>query len=180
MTVDACMLPSRMPRGGSGATNMTAIGHFSNLAEFPTRVRNAHQGGRPLTPADLWVDARSVRGTNRGTTACCAAKLFPRLHPLEPHALAVGLPRRDVAAFEAGFALRHLLLRAALGLPPRGAMRRARQGGVDDLLDLLEAQHEFGKLLLLQIVPQQVVVVHRGLSGQVGLGQLSPGAVGGK
>jgi hypothetical protein len=31
--------------------------------------------------------------------------------------------------------------------------------------------------LLLQIVPQQVVVVHRGLLGQVGLGQLARGAV---
>ena len=47
------------------------------------------------------------------------------------------------------------------GFPPRRPVRRARQRRIDDRLDLLEGQHEFGKILLLQIVPQRVVVVHR-------------------
>ena len=48
----------------------------------------------------------------------------------------------------------------------RGEEELARQtlenlaAGIDDLLDLLEAQNEFRNFLLLQIVPQQVVVVH--------------------
>src|SRR5882757_6275717 len=83
-----------------------------------------------------------------------------RLHLLELHVLAIRQPGRDVAAGEAGLALRHLFLRAAQGFPPRRAVRRARQRGVDDLLDLLEAQHEFGKRLLLQIIAQCVIIVH--------------------
>src|SRR5258706_9113163 len=82
------------------------------------------------------------------------------LHPLEPHALAICQPCGDVAAGETGFALRHLLLRAAQRLPPRRAMRRARQRRVDDLLDLFKAQHEFGQLLPFQIIAQRVVIVH--------------------
>src|ERR1700733_5462310 len=85
-------------------------------------------------------------------------KTSPR--PFEPHAAAVGETGGDIAAGEAGLALRHLLLRAAQRLPPGGAVRRARQRGVDDLLDLIEAQHEFGPRLLLQIIAQRVVVVH--------------------
>src|SRR3954452_24439710 len=50
----------------------------------------------------------------------------------EFHAFAVRLPGRDIAAFETGLTLRHLLLRAALGLPPRGAMGRTRQRRIDD------------------------------------------------
>src|ERR1700712_2980862 len=49
-----------------------------------------------------------------------------RLHLPELDALAVRLPGRDVAAVEAGLALRHLLPRTAQGLPPRLAMRPAR------------------------------------------------------
>src|SRR4030081_632258 len=82
------------------------------------------------------------------------------LHLLDFHILPTRLPRRDVAAGEAGLALRHLLLRAAQGFPPRRAVRRARQRRVDDFLDLLEAQHEFGKRLLLQVIAQRVVIVH--------------------
>src|SRR6202048_833135 len=82
------------------------------------------------------------------------------LHPLEPHPLAVREPGGDVAAGEAGLALRHLLLRAAQRLPPRRPVGRARQRRVDDLLDLLEAQHDFGELLFFQIIAQRVVVVH--------------------
>jgi hypothetical protein len=44
-------------------------------------------------------------------------------------------------------------------------MRRARQRRVDDLLDLLEAQHKFGQLLLFQVIAQRVVVVHVASSG---------------
>ena len=40
------------------------------------------------------------------------------LHFLEPHAVAVRQPCGDEAGGEAGFALRHPLLRAAQGLPP--------------------------------------------------------------
>src|SRR5947207_535867 len=58
-------------------------------------------------------------------------------------------------------ALRHLFLRAAQRLPPRRALRRARQRRVDDLLDLLEAEHEFRQRLPLQIIAQRAVVVHR-------------------
>src|SRR5260370_1497232 len=82
------------------------------------------------------------------------------LHPPEPHVLAIGEPCGDIAACEAGLALRHLLLRTTQRLPPRRTMRRARQRRVDDLLDLLEAQHEFGQRLLLQIIAQGVVIVH--------------------
>src|SRR6476469_10099217 len=84
---------------------------------------------------------------------CQAWPRSPRLHhPFEPHALAVRKPSGDVAAGEAGLALRHLLLRAAQCFPPRRPMRRARQRRVDDLLDLLEAEYEFGQRLLLQVI----------------------------
>ena len=39
-------------------------------------------------------------------------------------------------------------------------MRRARQRGVDDLLDLLEGEREFGQLLAFQVIAQGGVVVH--------------------
>src|SRR5271165_3018084 len=100
-----------------------------------------------MTPAKPW------RRRVAGTTDVLG-------HPFEPHALAIREPCRDIAAGEAGLALRHLFLRAAQGLPPRGPMRRARQGRVDDRLDIFEAQHKFGQLLLLQIIAQRVVVVH--------------------
>src|SRR5258708_16274364 len=83
-------------------------------------------------------------------------------HPLEPHALAVGQAGGDVGAGDAGLALRHFVLRAAQRLPPRRALRRSRQGGVEDLLDPLKGQHEFGEGLRLQIVAQQIIVVHVG------------------
>src|ERR1700679_3566251 len=89
-----------------------------------------------------------------------AADSKPSLRPLEPHAVAVGESGGDIAAGEAGLALRHLLLRAAQRLPPGGAVRRARQRRADDLLDLVEAQHEFGPRLLLQVIAQRVVIVH--------------------
>src|SRR6266404_3116319 len=85
------------------------------------------------------------------------------LDPLEFYALAVREPGGDVAAGKTRLALRHLLLRTAQRLPPRGAVRRARQRRVDDLLDLRKAQHEFRQRLLLQIIAQRVVIVH-GLS----------------
>src|SRR4051812_9478367 len=87
-------------------------------------------------------------------------------HPFEPHALAVGEPRRDVAAFDAGLALRHLLVRRAHGVPPRRPLRRARQGGVDDLLDVVEAQREFRQRLPLQVIAERGVIVH-GLTSSV-------------
>src|SRR5690349_5742113 len=44
-------------------------------------------------------------------------------------------------------------------VPPFGALRRARQGEADDLLDLLERQHEVGPRLLQQIVVERLVLV---------------------
>ena len=84
----------------------------------------------------------------------------PSLHPLEAHAFAVGEPGGDIAAGQSGLALRHLFLRAAQRFPPGRPVRRPRQGGIDDFLDLVEAQNEFRQDLLLQIVTQRVVVVH--------------------
>src|SRR5271156_3446502 len=92
------------------------------------------------------------------------ANLF---NPFEPYALAIGESRGDIAARKTGLALRHLFLRAAQGLPPGGAMRRARQGRVDDLLDRIKTQHEFGQLLPLQIIAQRFVIVHVVSSGPV-------------
>ena len=88
------------------------------------------------------------------------------LHPGEPHAFAVRQPGRDKASLEAGFALRHLFLRAAQRLPPGSAMSCTRQCRIEDLLDLIEAQHEFRRLLLLQIVAQRVIMGHSGSHGQ--------------
>src|ERR1700739_202309 len=82
-------------------------------------------------------------------------------HLLELHAPAVRHPARDIAGLKARLALRHPLLWAAQTVPPGGALRRARQRRVDDLLDLFEAQHEFRQFLLLQIIAQSVVIVHR-------------------
>jgi len=84
----------------------------------------------------------------------------PSLHPLEAHALTVGEPGRDIAAGQAGLALRHFFLRAAQRFPPGRPVRRPWQGGIDDFLDLVEAQDEFGPSLLFQIITQRVVVVH--------------------
>jgi len=75
----------------------------------------------------------------------CAS--LSHLHPVEPDVPAVRQPRGDVAGGKAGFALRHLFLRAAQGLPPRRPLRRARQRSADDLLDLFETQNQFGELL---------------------------------
>src|ERR1700719_667350 len=105
-----------------------------------TRVKPAYD--------DLWLWVPAFAGTTDA------------LHPGKTHALAVRKPRGDIAGREAGFALRHLFLRAAQGLPPRRAMRRARQRSIDDLLDLFEAEHEFQQLLPFQIIAQRVVVVH--------------------
>src|SRR5438067_12432267 len=77
------------------------------------------------------------------------------LHLLEPHALAVREPGGDVAAGKTRLALRHLFLRAEQRLPPPRAMRRARQRRVDDLVDLLVAEHEFQLRLLLQVIPNR-------------------------
>ena len=49
-----------------------------------------------------------------------------------------------------------------VALPVRGA----RQRRIDDRLDLVEGQHEFRQMLLLQIIPQRVVVVHVILKAQ--------------
>src|ERR1700722_15962040 len=84
-------------------------------------------------------------------------RMAASLHPFEPHTLSVRHPGRDVAAGEAGLALRHLFLRAAQCLPPRGALRGARQAGLDDRLDLLETQDEFGARLLFQIIAQREI-----------------------
>src|SRR5579872_4630896 len=84
----------------------------------------------------------------------------PARHLLEPHASAIRHPGRDVTGLKARLPLRYLLLRAAQRLPPRGALGCARQRRIDDFLDLLEAQHEFRQLLLLQVVAQRVVVDH--------------------
>ena len=46
-------------------------------------------------------------------------------------------------------------------------MRGARQCRVDDRLDLVESQHELGQMLLLQIIPQRVVVVHNVLDDKI-------------
>jgi hypothetical protein len=81
-------------------------------------------------------------------------------HLFKSHILPIGEPGRDVAGGEAGFALRHLFLRAAQGFPPRRPLRRARQCRVDDFLDLLEAEDEFSLGLPGQIIAQRVVVVH--------------------
>src|ERR1700680_1050860 len=96
--------------------------------------------GNPSIQKMFW---RSLMDT-RVKPAYDARVLHSLLHPLETHALAVHETCRDVAAGKAGLALRHLFLRAAQRLPPRRPMRRARQRRVDDLLDLREAQHEFG------------------------------------
>src|SRR4029077_6025769 len=56
----------------------------------------------------------------------------------EPHRLAVRHPRGLKTRDEAGFALRHLDIRAARGVPPGGTIRGTRQGRADDLLDLFK------------------------------------------
>src|SRR5665213_138175 len=111
-------------------------------------ARNTRYARIPTSP-------RKERGEVKGRRRSSA-----RFNLLEPHALAVGEPCGDVAAFEAGFALRHFFLRTAQGFPPRGAVRRARQRRVDDLFDRSEAQHEFRGGLLLQVIAQRFVVVH--------------------
>ena len=76
--------------------------------------------------------------------------LFP-LDPAEPTPLPAGRPGGDIAGRQAGFALRHLLLRAAQGVPPGGALRCPRQRVTHDLLDLVEAQRQ-----LVQGLPSEM------------------------
>src|SRR5580693_583276 len=116
--------------------------------------------GRPARFVTRSTNSDGIESLCTGYSPFIATTELPSLHPLEPHAFPVGLPGRDVTAREAGLALRHLLLWTAQCLPPRRALRRARQRGIDDRLDLVEGEHEFGKLLLLQIVTQRVIIVH--------------------
>ena len=155
--LEAASCEIRRPAGAS-----CALCRSITLGRHP----GCRERGGISTPATihnerLWnTGSPALAGDDAKERRSALAQATRLLHPLEPHALAVREPGRDVAAGEAGLALRHLFLRAAQRLPPRRAMRRARQRRVDDLLDLLEAQHEFGELLLLQIIAQRVVVVH--------------------
>src|SRR5258706_4091166 len=134
------------------------VHHRSHTRESGYPVRR----GLSIPSSALWNTGSSAFADDDGRSYCPASRTSQpdSLHPLEPHALPVREPCRDVAAAETRLALRHLFLRAAQRLPPRRAVRRARQRRVDDLFDFLEAQHEFGQRLLLQTIPQQVVIIH--------------------
>src|SRR3954463_10525633 len=103
-------------------------------------VRNTESSGPRLSRPSIffetflrrWMDARVKPANDRvsvwygpGSAAQRSAKrlraaprpgnggLLSVLHPPEPHASAIGHPRRNIAAVDAGLALGHLLLRAA-------------------------------------------------------------------
>ena len=103
----------------------------------------------------------------RAIRACVGAPIGFQLSEARPFCVratesdAIDKARRDITRRYAGFALRHSLFGRARRIPPRRALRCARQIVVDDLFDLREAQHEFDLRLLFQIVPQRIKVRHR-------------------
>src|SRR5215212_9013869 len=88
----------------------------------------------------------AVRGCRRAVTSGSAAAGYRRQFP-EADLAAFGSPPRVVAGLMDGLRLIARMLRRIV-VPPLGTVRAARQGKAEDLLDLLEREHEIGPRLL--------------------------------